>query len=108
MAEEFDWREFFGCLDIPEKVILTFIDTIRAAAFFVLADLTDTTAAVLGLNGIRYEVFKQTYIVDEFYIGNETRIRFYEIDRPLFKGLRTYFNEGHPSKCLTVGIWNSV
>ncbi len=108
MAEEFDWREFFGCLDVPEKVILTSIDAVRASAFYVPAELVDAGSSLIGLTGIRYEVFKQTYIVGEFYLGDEDPIRFYELDRPLFRGLRTYINSGDPERCLTVGVWNSA
>jgi len=108
MVEEFNWSEFYGCLELREKFLITFIDTIRGFAFYVLADLVDTTANLISLNGVRYESFKRTYITGEFTIEDEEIVRFYEIDWRLFEGLRTYLNSGQDEKCLTVGIWNQI
>jgi len=108
MVEAFNWSKFFGCLHPSEKLVLAFIDVTRAAAFYVLADLIDATASLVGINGLRYEVFKQTYIVDEYTITNGETIRFYELDRPIFEGLRLYLESGEPEECRTRGIWNEI
>jgi len=108
MDEEFDWSLFFGCLAIPEKVVLSFIDVTRSFAFYILADLTDAIALTFGLTGLRYEVFKETYFEGEYVIEDETPIRFYELNRRLFKGLRTYLNSSLPERCRTVGVWNTI